>query len=681
MIVKNTDSAASLIPHYRADIDGLRAIAVLSVVLYHAFPALLPGGFIGVDLFFVISGFLISGILYSELDRDQFSIIRFYGRRIRRIFPALILVLISCWLAGWFILFADEYLQLGKHIGAGASFASNLVLWGESSYFDNAAETKPLLHLWSLGVEEQYYLFWPLLVLFAWKQFRNRAAFIIVLLLISFIWNVVSTGQDPISAFYSPLSRFWELLFGALLAYIFYQNSNGKLVENGWTSPIRSFFKRPLGKVNLAFWSNLFSLLGISFFIAGVFLIDKFKAFPGWWALLPVLGAFFIIAAGPIGIINRTILSSRIFVWVGLISYPLYLWHWPILSFLHILESGLPSKISLIYAVTLSFILAWLTYWFVERPIRFFLKSKIINVILIILMTLVGGWGLLTFLMGGFQSRFEGSTLFSQKFSPAYEIEKQNFEQSKLESDRYTKACDFFSFTEQRGNNMQPSKDGIPLSCYQYNDRVSNSVLVWGDSHAEMLHYGLKNSLPKNWQLLQIARAACPPSVQDIQNSAEQKCQMTNAFAAKEIARIKPQVVVLAQRDSWSDLQVKKITAFLESSGVGRIIFIGKSPEWNADLPKILMRKMQINVPRYSWIGVNQEAIASNKKVKEAFAKIEGVEFVDVIDLFCNRDGCMVYLGEFPNLGITSFDTNHLTPRSSQYLADQLLIPLVTSGK
>lgn len=681
MNVKKTDSTASLIPHYRADIDGLRAMAVLSVVLYHAFPALLPGGFVGVDLFFVISGFLISNILYSELERGQFSIIRFYGRRIRRIFPALILVLISCWVAGWFILFADEYLQLGKHIGAGASFASNLVLWGESSYFDNAAETKPLLHLWSLGVEEQYYLFWPLLILFAWKQFRNRAAFIISLLLISFAWNVLNIGQDPISTFYSPLSRFWELLFGALLAYILYQSSKRTLVEDDWTRSIRSFFNHLLGKANFTFWSNLSSLLGTSFFIAGVFLIDKFKAFPGWWALLPVLGAFFIIAAGPSGIINRTVLSSRVFVWVGLISYPLYLWHWPILSFLHILESGLPSKILIMYAVTLAFILAWLTYWFVERPIRFYLKSKVVTVILIILMTFVGGWGLLTFVMGGFQGRFDGSALVSQKLSPAYEIEKQAFEKSKLESDRYTKACDFFSFTDQQGINMQPSQDGVPLSCYQYNERIPNSVLVWGDSHAEMLHYGLKHSLPKNWQLLQIARAACPPSVQGIPNLAEQKCQMTNAFAAKEIAKIKPQVVVLAQRDSWSDVQVKKIIAFLKSNGVGRIIFIGKSPEWNADLPKILMRKMQINSPRYSWLGVNQEAIASNKNIKEVFTKIDGAKFIDVIDLFCNGDGCMVYLGEFPDLGITSFDTNHLTPRSSRYLADQLLIPLITSEK
>jgi hypothetical protein len=224
---------------------------------------------------------------------------------------------------------------------------------------------------------------------------------------------------------------------------------------------------------------------------------------------------------------------------------------------------------------------------------------------------------------------------------------------------------------------MQPSQDGIPLSCYQYNDRIPNSVLVWGDSHAEMLHYGLKHSLPNNWQLLQIARAACPPFAPDIINSREQKCQMTNAFAAKEIARIKPQVVVLAQRDSWSDAQVRKITTFLKSNGVGRIIFIGKSPEWNADLPKIQMRKMQINSSRYSWLGVNKEAISSNQKVKEAFSKINDAQFVDVIDLFCNENGCMVYLGDFPDLGITSFDTNHLSPIASIYFSESVLAPLI----
>lgn len=150
-------------PKYRPDIDGLRAIAILSVVVFHAFPSWIKGGFIGVDVFFVISGFLISTIIFENLDKGTFSLTEFYARRIKRIFPALILVLVACFAFGWFALLADEYQQLGKHIAGGAAFISNFVLWDESGYFDNAADTKPLLHLWSLGVEEQFYIIWPLL--------------------------------------------------------------------------------------------------------------------------------------------------------------------------------------------------------------------------------------------------------------------------------------------------------------------------------------------------------------------------------------------------------------------------------------------------------------------------------------------------------------------------------------
>jgi peptidoglycan/LPS O-acetylase OafA/YrhL len=160
-------------PKYRPDIDGLRAIAVLSVIGFHAFPEWIKGGFIGVDIFFVISGYLISTIIIENLKNDSFSFVDFYSRRIRRIFPALLLVLIASYAVGWFTLLAEEYAQLGKHIAAGAGFVSNLVLWNESGYFDAASDTKPLLHLWSLGVEEQFYVIWPLLMWITWKRKLN----------------------------------------------------------------------------------------------------------------------------------------------------------------------------------------------------------------------------------------------------------------------------------------------------------------------------------------------------------------------------------------------------------------------------------------------------------------------------------------------------------------------------
>lgn len=175
-------------PKYRADIDGLRALAVLSVVGFHAFPGMVKGGFIGVDIFFVISGFLISTILFDNLARGSFSLAEFYGRRVKRIFPALFLVLLSCYVLGWFVLLAEEYQQLGKHLAGGAGFIANFILKQESGYFDEAAEAKPLLHLWSLGIEEQFYIIWPLLLWAVWQQ-RHRLWGIIFLL------AVVSFGQ------------------------------------------------------------------------------------------------------------------------------------------------------------------------------------------------------------------------------------------------------------------------------------------------------------------------------------------------------------------------------------------------------------------------------------------------------------------------------------------------------
>ena len=207
-------------PTYRADIDGLRAIAVLAVVGFHAFPATVTGGFIGVDIFFVISGFLISSIIFSNLEHNCFSFAEFYSRRIKRIFPALLLVLIASYAFAWFALLPDEYKQLGLHITGGASFMSNFVIWRESGYFDSAAETKPLLHLWSLAIEEQFYIFWPLLLAFVWKRKWSFIGITTTVAIISHAFNTYTITLNPNAAFYSPVSRFWELMFGGLLAYL-----------------------------------------------------------------------------------------------------------------------------------------------------------------------------------------------------------------------------------------------------------------------------------------------------------------------------------------------------------------------------------------------------------------------------------------------------------------------------
>ena len=332
---------------YRADIDGLRAFAVVSVVLYHAFPKVVRGGYVGVDVFFVISGYLISKILFTEIAEHRLSFAGFYGRRIRRIFPALAVCLVAVLAFGFVSLTPSELAQLGKHVFFGAGFLSNMALWSESGYFDTAAHLKPLLHLWSLGIEEQFYILWPALL---WIAFRTKARLgrlLALLFIASFAINIALSINNITDAFYLPVSRFWELLAGAALA---------------WWRPIDL-------ASNTRSW---ISIAGLAALLASVALFTPELRFPGWFALLPVAGAVAVILAGQDTTVNRIVFSNRAAVFVGLISYPLYLWHWPLISYAYIIRLGKPpTPLMALGLVVASFLLAWATYRFIEYPVRF----------------------------------------------------------------------------------------------------------------------------------------------------------------------------------------------------------------------------------------------------------------------------------------------------------------------
>jgi peptidoglycan/LPS O-acetylase OafA/YrhL len=389
---------------YRPDIDGLRAIAVLWVVGFHAFPSCVRGGFTGVDVFFVISGFLISGIIFNNIDRGTFSLTGFYSRRIKRLFPALLVVLTATYTFGWCALLGHEYMQLGKHIAGGAAFISNFTLWHETDYFDNPAATKPLLHLWSLGVEEQFYVLWPLAL---WSARRYKVNFLTITLgvaVISFAINIGQTRYDPFAAFYWPLPRFWELMLGALLAYSTFYNQQGAAKLQS-----KIFARLSLGyrRVAVAVGPELctvYSLIGLLLITCGVFFLSSKTPFPGWWAMLPTIGTLLIIAAGPEAWINRVILSHPVLVWLGLISYPLYLWHWPLLSFARIVQ-GSPSLATRSAIVALSVVLAFLTYELVEKPIRFGKPRSVKTLALVISMVAIGYIGLGTYQGDGLKFR------------------------------------------------------------------------------------------------------------------------------------------------------------------------------------------------------------------------------------------------------------------------------------
>lgn len=410
-------------PKYRPDIDGLRAIAVIAVVAFHAFPEWVKGGFIGVDIFFVISGYLITTIILENLEKGTFSFKEFYARRIKRIFPALICVLVACFVFGWFALLGDELIQLSKHIAAGAGFMSNLLLLREAGYFDNSADTKPLLHLWSLSIEEQFYIFWPLLLWFSWKRKLNIFIIIVLFASISFFFNIKGVEQYPTTTFYSPHTCFWELLAGSLLAWLsVYKNEN----FSKFTQRLDKFFnfifyssKRHSDGKTL---SNIFSFAGFMFLAYGFTHINSDMPFPGNWALIPVAGAMLIIFAGAQAWSNRIVLSNKVAIWFGLISFPLYLWHWPILSFIRIVKSGSPSIDARIIAIPVSVLLAWLTVKVIEKPFRFGkYKNKVTLAILCGLIIATGVSALFVSKAALAQSHgYEKSTIKRRDFEHAF---------------------------------------------------------------------------------------------------------------------------------------------------------------------------------------------------------------------------------------------------------------------
>lgn len=439
---------------YRPDIDGLRAVAVLAVVLFHAFPQWVKGGFVGVDIFFVISGYLITSIILDDLEKGAFSLRRFYENRIIRIFPALILVLFAAFAFGWFELLAREYAHLARYIVSSALFFANILALRDSrDYFNNGADQTPLLHLWTLGVEEQFYIVWPLMLVLFYRAGRKVLLGIGVVGLASFALNAWLSFSAPTTAFYSPLTRFFELMMGGYLAH--HAHATNDQAERGRWRQIRL---------------NTLSVAGVILIGLSLALIDSRRVFPGWWVLLPTIGTALLIQAGPTAWINRHVLGIRPLVWIGLISFPLYLWHWPLLSFAHILEGGTLAREIRALCVVVAFVLAWLTYRYVEIPVRlqkYREGRKRVVVWLLVLMGIVAVLGVTVHKFDGIKSRI----------SQLQSIGHFDAGPTRAERQRTLKHC----------------PPGVPdfAKCLFAGNPASERVLVLGDSHGAALVPGM----------------------------------------------------------------------------------------------------------------------------------------------------------------------------------------------
>ena len=330
---------------YRAEIDGLRALAVVPVILFHAGFELFSGGFVGVDVFFVISGYLITTILIEYIENQRFSIVNFYERRARRILPALFFVMLCCLPLAWMLLLPNQMKDFAQSLVAVSLFASNILFWRESDYFSAAAEDKPLLHTWSLAVEEQYYILFPVFLFLAWRFGKNRVFWMVVVFAaISLALSEWGWRNRPVANFYLAPTRAWELLAGSIAAFI---------VQ-----------KRGVEK------NNTLALLGLVAIIFSIFAYDESTPFPSVYALVPVLGVVLLVLYADKDTYAAKLLSTKLFVGVGLISYSAYLWHQPLFAFARVRSLGESSTAELIFLSIITIVLAYFSWRFIERPFR-----------------------------------------------------------------------------------------------------------------------------------------------------------------------------------------------------------------------------------------------------------------------------------------------------------------------
>lgn len=649
---------------YRSDIDGIRAIAVLSVIGFHFFPSLIVGGFIGVDVFFVISGFLISTIIMQKLSQGEFSYVDFYTRRIKRIFPALLIILTTTIVIGWFVMFPNELMQLGKHLAGGATFTSNLLLAREIGYFDIGSANKPLLHLWSLGIEEQYYILWPIFISILFKTTKKIFFVISLVFLSSFLLNVLIINKHANYAFYLPLTRIWELTIGSLLAYyILFGQKNSSLTARNYLV------------------SNSLSFFGMLCILISLFMFGNEKIFQSWLALLPTLGAFMLIFAGSGSWINRKILASQPFVFFGLISYPLYLWHWPLLAFLNITQNQISSLNIRIMFVVISILLAWLTYKFIEQPIRIFNgKNYQIAASLMIFLFLIGGVGLSLYKNNGYPNRFP--------------IETRNF-LNDLSYD--TSKFKYYPCP----NDLFKSKPELSY-CLQSQSPINSqaNLVIFGDSHADHIFHGIsKVDINHNWML--IGNYSCPP-VNDIFLEADvPNCYQRNAniinylkkqkhietvvlaffgnyfqetdFAADHMHRFGPSTVKI----KYQNLNKTQAFQFGLEKTITELEIVGKKIVIVLDVPELPFFSQDCISRLYSSKKAKNFAcfiskktvLTRQKKLRLMLTKIQSshpnIKIFDPLNFLCNEDKCWVKRNDI----LVYRDSHHLSLSGSELFA------------
>jgi peptidoglycan/LPS O-acetylase OafA/YrhL len=650
---------------WRTDITGLRTVAVLPVLIFHAFPNLLPGGFVGVDIFFVISGFLITGIINRECEENRFSILGFYERRFKRILPPFALMAVVSTVAAVLILPPTELALYGKNLAASALFSANIAFYKQSGYFAPNSDDNPLLHMWSLAVEEQFYIFWPL-VIFLGLRFlsgRNKVIASIALIVLGLAAAEIAARLNPSAAFYLPHLRAWELLLGALLAFV-------------QTKP-----QNPTTRTLLTFVGAALIVTSFAFYNGGM-------RFPGLSALAPCLGTALLIYAGGTGDTPvERLLSTAPFQVIGYCSYALYLWHWPLLVLwrvrLNVDHLGWVALVPLLISLALSYF-SWRV---IERPIQSSRVSRT-KVLIASLATLglFAAIGAVLYLGKGLPARVPAGVRAAERLAS--------------EKNTLREAC-----------HVHGAKPSPIAGCLSGAPGARASLMLWGDSHADSIAPGLGAIAGQHGLTMrQASKSGCAPLLdvtQSVVGNTDEQCVAFNHAVIAEIER-SPDIkyVVIAARwplyggqsttvgggsmslqnaskttgGAQGNLAVLKlgltrsIAAARAANNNAQIIVLGPMPEQEFSVSSCVARARMANAPDSRCV-VSSEAKAkleATEHLLSAIAREDGVTVVYPSQVLCSGGRCTFDQDGAIVLG----DNSHVTPEGAKIIARKLLGPI-----
>jgi len=609
---------------YRPDIDGLRALAVLSIFLFHINDDWMPGGYVGVDIFFVISGYLIGGIVLKDVTAGRFSLAEFYARRFKRIIPALFAMLLVVTGLCWFVLFPRPFDQFASSMLATTFSVSNIYFQRTTGYFDIGAHSKPLLHTWSLGVEEQFYIVFPLALLGIYRLFKGRVWLATMLaFVVSLALSHIFLDRSPDKTFYWLPFRAWELLLGFLIVITPLKPLENRLVRNA------------------------VSLAGLAAIIATFAFYKPWTPFPGLNALLPCAGSAAIIAAGRMGpnLVGRT-LSLRPFVFVGLISYSLYLWHWPIIVLAH--EAVPIVKFSVVQGLgifVLGIVLGWLSWKFVEQPFR----SERVTTRRIFSFSAAGAAVISMIALAVVQSQG-----FPQRFDPAVAKMAGYID--------YTGRIDIKYSTCFKNGDYDFSKASLD-PCLKLDPSRPNVALI-GDSHAGHLYWGLSQSIPEA-RIIPALGFGCHPSLNP-DNRELPHCKRIMNFVFKDYLVNTPvDLVILAGR--WDDSdpeEIREMVSWLEQHG-RKVVLVGPVQRYSASLPNLLALGLLKNEPHLADHFLYPGTRRLDARLRQEATGLK-VPYISSYDILCAKGCAQIAANGAP----LQFDEAHYTEEGSMFVAN-----------